>query len=105
MLGKQGVRLFIDRTPKFGFREFLRCEAFRKQGVKFIGRPRESWYSALFDGSQGSFNNFLDGLVSTPTHDGLNSLFLFWREMNGHGLLAPGVRGLSANLRVRESFP
>ena len=71
MLGQQTANPLVDRTPKIGFRKFLRCQPFRQQRVQFVrcsGKPRES---TLFDGRQGSFDYLLQGGVGAATHNGL----------------------------------
>src|ERR1700719_312780 len=88
VLCEQGVCLLVYRTPEFSFDDSLRGQSFCKHGIKFIRRPGKTRYSALFDGSQGSVNNFLYGFVNATTQDGLNSLLLFRGEMNDHAALA-----------------
>ena len=46
-------------------------------------------HGALFNGCQSSLHNFLDGLIGTPTKDGLNPSLLFRHKMNRHGVLLP----------------
>jgi hypothetical protein len=91
VLCEQGVCLFVYGAPEFSFGDRLRCKSFSKHAIEFIRRSRKTRYSALFDGSQGSVNNFLYGFVNATTQDGLNPLLLFWREMNCHAVLAPLV--------------
>jgi hypothetical protein len=85
MLGQQAVSALVDGAPKVGFREFLGCQPFREQRVKFVRCPGKPRQSALFDRRQGSFDNLLNGGVGATTHDCLQPTLLFWREVDGHG--------------------
>ena len=80
MLGKQGVGLRVHRTPKFVFREFLRCQAFGKQGVEFFLCTGETRHGALFDGGQTRIDDLLNGLVGAAADDSLDAALLFGRE-------------------------
>ena len=86
MLGQEGVRLRVHRTPKFVFRKFLRCQTFRQQRVQFFLCPRKTRYRALFDGGQGCIHDFLNRLVGAPVHNGLNPPLLLGCELNCHAV-------------------
>jgi hypothetical protein len=87
MLGKQGIGLRVHRTPKFVFREFLRCQAFGKQVVELFLCAGETRRGALFDGGQTRIDDLLNGLVGAAADDSLDAAFLFGREMDRRGLL------------------
>lgn len=84
MLGEQGVRLPIHRTPKFVLGQFLGRQAFRKQSVKFFLGSGKTRYRSLLDGSQSGLHDFLNGPIGATTNDLLDPSFLFRREMNCH---------------------
>jgi hypothetical protein len=100
---EQGVCLFVYGTPEFRFGDSLRCQSFCKHGIEFIRRPGKTRYSALFDGGQGSVNNFLYGFVNATTQDGLNPLLLFWREMNYHAVRAPVLVAFPPSFSLGEN--
>jgi hypothetical protein len=83
--------LVIDRAPKFFFGELLGGEPFSEQGVEFSWRPRETRYSALFDGRQSGLDNFLKGVIGATVEHRLNAALLFRREMDRHGGYPWGV--------------
>jgi hypothetical protein len=86
MLGKQGVRLRIHGTPKLGFGEFIRCQAFCQQRVEFLVCPCKTRHTSLLNCGQGSFHNLLNGRISTTADNGLNAPLLIGCESDCHAL-------------------
>jgi hypothetical protein len=68
--------------------------------------PAKLRHNALFNGCQSSLHNPLDGLIGTPTNDGVKPSLLFRREMNRHGVLPVfvvfRVRGKRAFRQVEQ---
>jgi len=94
--------LKAHRTPKLVFRQLLRRQTIRKQSVQFFLCRGKTWHGALFDGGQGCIQDFLNRLVGTPAHDGVNPPLLLQGEMNGHAA-PPLVLSTSGTFRVREN--
>jgi hypothetical protein len=66
LAGKHRVGPLAHRIPKLFFREFLREQAFRKQGIQFFP--------------------FLAKARAAPD-DGPDPALLFWREADSHGVV------------------
>ena len=89
MLGKERIRLLIDRAPKLFFGELLGAQALREQGVEFCWCSGETRYGALFNGRQSGLDNFLKGIIGATAEHCLNAALLFRREMDLHSVATP----------------
>src|SRR5438132_7664542 len=101
VLIQERIRLLRYGTPKLIFCELLLGEPFSEQGVESLQCPRETRHCALLNGCQSSFDNLINGFVSTAAEDRSNPALLFRRETNRHGVVAPWV----GHFRLGQKLP
>src|SRR5437016_3784228 len=77
-------------------------QALQPATCRVLRRSGETRHCALLNGRQSSYDNLINGFVSTAAEDRSNPALLFRHETNRHGVVAPWVRHLQ--VRAKPAF-